>query len=124
MRISKFQLKLTLIFWLVLLVPAVTATLLTRYFLMIETTVMNVDQKAEAVLQDTSVIAEDIIEKGKEECLFIAQNISDTLSKEGVTSTDSTEKLQQLEKVVGLRNETQLLVLSKIIKFAILTQCR
>jgi hypothetical protein len=91
---------------------------------MIETTVMNVDQKAEAVLQDTSVIAEDIIEKGKEECLFIAQNISDTLSKEGVTSTDSTEKLQQLEKVVGLRNETQLLVLSKIIKFAILTQCR
>ena len=124
MRISRFQLKLTLIFWLVLLVPAVTATLLTRYFLMIETTVMNVDQKAEAVLQDTRVIAEDIIEKGKEECLFIAQNISDTLSKEGVTSTDSTEKLQQLEKVVGLRNETQLLVLSKIIKFAILTQCR
>jgi nitrogen fixation/metabolism regulation signal transduction histidine kinase len=98
MRISRFQLKLTLIFWLVLLVPAVTATLLTRYFLMIETTVMNVDQKAEAVLQDTRVIAEDIIEKGKEECLFFAQNVSDALSNEGITSTDSNEELQQLVK--------------------------
>jgi len=108
MRISKFQLKLTLIFWLVLLVPAVTATLLTRYFLMIETTVMDVDQKAEAVLQDTRVIAEDIIEKGKEECLFIAQTISDDLvtaqalsddlAKESLTFTASAEKIQQIVK--------------------------
>jgi nitrogen fixation/metabolism regulation signal transduction histidine kinase len=110
MRISKFQLKLTLIFWLVLLVPAVTATLLTRYFLMIETNVMKMDQKAEAVLQDTSVIAEDIIEKGKEECLFIAQALSDDpvmaqalsddLPKKGRTFTASAEKIQQLVKSI------------------------
>lgn len=94
MRISRFQLKLTLIFWLVLLVPVITATLLTKYFLTMETTIMDVDQKAEAVLQDTRIIAEDIIEKAREECLFIAEAISNDLSKDNL----DTENVQQLVK--------------------------
>ena len=104
---SRFQLKLTLIFLLVLLVPAITATLLTKYILTIQSTVMDVDQKAEAVLQETKIIADDIIEKAKEECLFIAQAISDNLTENDV-NLDSTlvppsngrtdEKIQELVK--------------------------
>ncbi|MEK7397884.1 MAG: hypothetical protein AAB116_13205, partial [Candidatus Poribacteria bacterium] len=107
MRMSRFQLKLTLIFLLVLLVPAITATLLTKYILTIQSTVMDVDQKAEAVLQETKIIADDIIEKAKEECLFIAQAISDNLTENDV-NLDSTlvppsngrtdEKIQELVK--------------------------
>lgn len=99
MRISRFQLKLTLIFLIVLLVPAITATLLTKYILTIQKAVMDVDQKAEAVLQETKIIADDIIEKAKEECLFIAQAISDNLMGHKV-SLNSTKEIQELVKNV------------------------
>jgi nitrogen fixation/metabolism regulation signal transduction histidine kinase len=77
MRISRFQLKLTLIFLLVLIIPAIIAIFLTQYILTIEKKGMNVDKKVEEVLQETSIIAYDIIDKTKEECKFTAQAISD-----------------------------------------------
>ncbi|MGB9597168.1 MAG: ATP-binding protein [Candidatus Poribacteria bacterium] len=105
MHISRFQLKLTLIFLLVLLVPAITATLLTKYILTIQRAVMDVDQKAEAVLQETKIIADDIIEKAKEECLFIAQAISDNLIKNRV-NINSPKEIQELVKSVIILGHT------------------
>lgn len=60
---------------------------------------MDVDQKAEAVLQETKIIADDIIEKAKEECLFIAQAISDNLIK-NKTNLNSAKEVQELVKSV------------------------
>ncbi len=94
MRISKFQLKLTLIFLLVLLIPAVIATLFTRYLLTIERTGMDVDQKVEAVLQETTQIAYDIIEKAGEECKSIAETISD--NKGIFTALNFKERLKKI----------------------------
>ncbi len=94
MRISKFQLRLTLIFLLVLLIPAVIATLFTKYLLTIERTGMDVDQKVEAVLQETTKIAYDIIEKAGEECKSIAETISD--NKEIPNALESKKRLQML----------------------------
>ncbi len=62
---------------------------------------MDVDQKAEAVLQETKIIADDIIEKTKEECLFIAQSISDNLTKQNV-NISSYERVQESIKRVIL----------------------
>lgn len=94
MRISKFQLRLTLIFLLVLLIPAVIATFFTRYLLTIERTGMDVDPKVEAVLQETTQIAYDIIEKACEECKSMAETISD--NKEIFNALNSKERLKIL----------------------------
>ncbi len=94
MRVSKFQLRLTLIFLLVLLIPAIIATLFTRYLLTIERTGMDVDQKVEAVLQETTQIAYDIIEKAGEECKTIAETISD--NKQILSALRSKNQLQTL----------------------------
>lgn len=94
MRTSRFQLKLTLIFLIVLLVPATIATLLTRYILTVERTGMDVDKRVEAVLQEASKIAYDIIEEAEAECQSIAEEIS---TDEGlVASLDSMEELENL----------------------------
>ena len=76
MQISRFQLKLTLIFLIVLLIPAVLATLLTMYILTEERTALNADKRTdkdktsvvEAVLQEATEIAYDIIEEAEAEC--------------------------------------------------------
>lgn len=94
MYISRFQLKLTLIFLLVLLIPATIATLLTRYILTEERTGMDVDERVEAVLQEASEIAYDIIEQTEVECQAIAEEIS--ADEEIIASFDSTEKLKAL----------------------------
>ena len=62
MKISRFQLRLTIIFLVVLLVPAIIATFFTRYIITIEKTGIDVDQKVEDVLQESSEIAYEIIE--------------------------------------------------------------
>jgi nitrogen fixation/metabolism regulation signal transduction histidine kinase len=111
MRMSRFQLKLTLIFLLVLLVPAITATLLTKYILTIQSTVMDVDQKAEAVLQETKIIADDIIEKAKEECLFIAQAISDNLTENNV-NLDSAPQQELVKGIVQPGQQLNAIILS------------
>jgi len=105
MRISRFQLKLTLIFLLVLLIPAITATLLTKYILTIQRAVINVDQKAEAVLQETKIIADDIIEKAKEECLSVAQVVSDNLTENNI-DLSSSKKIQESIKGIILPGHT------------------
>ncbi|MGQ9608397.1 MAG: ATP-binding protein [bacterium] len=92
MRISKFQLKLTLIFLLVLLIPAVIATLFTRYLLTIERTGMYADQKVEAVLQETAQIAYDIIEKVGEDCKSIAETVSEKVP----IALNSEEQLKKI----------------------------
>jgi len=94
MHVSRFQLKLTLIFLLVLFIPAILATLFTRYVLTAVRTGMDVDQKVESVLQDTSGIAYDIIEKAEAECQSIAETIS--AHKEIVSAFDSKAKLKKL----------------------------
>ncbi len=102
MQISRFQLKLTLIFLIVLLVPAVLATLLTMYILTEERTALDADKRTdkdktsvvEAVLQEATEIAYDIIEEAEAECQSIAEEIS---SDEKVAAAfDSTEELEEI----------------------------
>lgn len=87
MQISRFQFKLTIIFLLVLIIPAIIAIFLTQYILDILTidkrTGMDVDKKVVEFLQETSTIAYDIIDKAKEECKFTAQAISDEMQNTG-----------------------------------------
>jgi nitrogen fixation/metabolism regulation signal transduction histidine kinase len=54
----------------------VAATLLTRRYIAIVERAMDVDTKVEAVLQEASEIAYDIIEEAKAECQSIAEEIS------------------------------------------------
>ncbi|HGJ63980.1 TPA: HAMP domain-containing protein [bacterium] len=98
MQISKFQLKITLIFLIVLIVPATISIFLTQYILTIEKrTGIDVDKKVEEVLLETSSIAYDIIDKEKEECKSIAQAISEEISY-NINVLQSKDKLRQLIK--------------------------
>ena len=72
MRISKFQLKLTLIFLLLLLIPATIATLFTRYILTKERKDLDLEEVVEAVLQDARGVAYDMIDEVNAECQFVA----------------------------------------------------
>ena len=76
MHISRFQLKLTLIFLLVLLIPAIFAALFTRYIVTVEKSNMDIDQKVEAVLQEASNVTYDIIEGAEGECQSLAEAIA------------------------------------------------
>lgn len=94
MRISKLQLRLTLIFLLVLLIPSIIAIILTRYILTMEKRGMDVDEKVEAVLQEASQIAYDIIDKTKEECQAIAEELSsDTGLISRIKSSDDLKSI-------------------------------
>jgi nitrogen fixation/metabolism regulation signal transduction histidine kinase len=92
MHISRFQLKLTLIFLLVLVIPAITATLLTRYILTEEITGMDAGGKVEMVLQEAAEIAYNIIEEAEAECQYVADEISS--SQEMLAAFDSPETLK------------------------------
>jgi nitrogen fixation/metabolism regulation signal transduction histidine kinase len=92
MPISRFQLKLTLIFLLILVIPAITATLLTRYILTEEITGMYADERVEAVLQEAAEIAYNIIEEAEAECQYVADEISS--SQEILVAFDSPETVK------------------------------
>ena len=94
MRISRFQLKLTLIFLIVLLIPAIIAAIFTRYVLTEGTTGMDVDKKVEEVLEAAREIAYDIIEEAELECQSTAEEIADDEGFMG--AFDSTDKLECL----------------------------
>ena len=94
MRISKFQLRLTLIFLLVLLIPAIISIILTRYILKVEKAGVDMDTKVEAVLQEASQIAYDIIDLAKEECQSIAEAFSS--DKKLLASLDSPNRLKEM----------------------------
>lgn len=89
MKISRFQLKLTLIFLVLLLIPATLAMLITRHILTMEQTGVDVDRRVEEVLQEASEIAYDIIEAAKVECQGIAEGISsDEVFLEAFSASD------------------------------------
>ena len=92
MPISRFQLKLTLIFLLILVIPAITATLLTRYILTEEITGMDAGGKVETVLQEAADIAYNIIEEAEAECQYVADEISS--SQEILATFDSPETVK------------------------------
>jgi nitrogen fixation/metabolism regulation signal transduction histidine kinase len=94
MHISRFQLKLTLIFLLVLVIPAITATLLTRYILTEEITGMDAGGKVEMVLQEAAEIAYNIIEEAEVECQYVADEISS--SQEILVAFDSSETVKEI----------------------------
>jgi len=95
MRISRFQLKLTLIFLIVVFVSAMATNYLTRYILTLhQAGGIDVDKKMELVLQGAREIAYDMIEEAALECQSIAEEISD--DQEFGDSLDSTQKLANL----------------------------
>jgi nitrogen fixation/metabolism regulation signal transduction histidine kinase len=97
MSISRFQLKLMLVFLIVLFVLFAIAVLLTNYILKIERTGMageDVDKKIEEVLQEASEIAYNMIEESALECQSIAEELAE--DREMPDSLDSPESLEKL----------------------------
>ena len=76
MHISRFQLKLMLIFLLLMVIPAAITFFATNVLTVETTTGMDVDLRVEAVLQEASEIVEDMVAESEAECQFIAEGLS------------------------------------------------
>jgi nitrogen fixation/metabolism regulation signal transduction histidine kinase len=90
MHISRFQLKLTLLFLLILLAPTAIVTFLAIKFT-VETTGMDADQRVETVLLEASGIVEDMVDEAKAECQSIAEGLS--ADEEFATAFESEDEL-------------------------------
>ena len=93
MHISRFQLKLMLIFLLLMIIPA-AITLLATNILTVETTGMDVNERVEAVLQEASEIVEDMVAEAEAECQSIAEGLSS--DEEFLVAFNSADDLESV----------------------------
>ncbi|MBD3182891.1 HAMP domain-containing protein [Candidatus Poribacteria bacterium] len=94
MHISKFQLKLTFIFLLILFVAAVIASLFTWYILSIKNTVLDVEKMVEEVIMDVSDFTYNIIQESEIECQSIAEGMAS--DKELISAMDSYDEIEDV----------------------------
>lgn len=76
MALSRFQLRLTLMFMLVLIIPSIMATLFTRYLLNVERTGIDANEKIEDVLVGARKLAYEVIDRESQECQQMAEEMS------------------------------------------------